>query len=79
MPPHRPQVSTCPAFRNTQGTTADMTQTTVMQQRKGSISLRTTIPEGYATMLSLKQGDKLDWTHEIVNNEVIIKIRKAEK
>ena len=50
-----------------------------MQQRKGSISLRTTIPEGYATMLSLKQGDKLDWTHEIVNNEVIIKIRKAEK
>ncbi|MGI0019074.1 MAG: hypothetical protein ACREAY_01240 [Nitrososphaera sp.] len=58
---------------------AEMTRSTVMQQRKGSISLKTTIPESYAIMLKVKPGDKLDWDHEIINGEVIIKIRKAKK
>lgn len=56
-----------------------MVQTSVQQQRKGSISLKTTVPEGYVTMLRLKPGDKLDWDHQIVDGEVILKIRKAKK
>lgn len=43
------------------------------------MSLRTTIPETYVNMLRLKIGDKLDWDHEIVGGEVVIKIRKAKK
>lgn len=54
-------------------------QTTLFRIRKGSDSLRTTVPDTYVEMLKLKDGDKLDWTHEIINNEVIIRIRKAKE
>jgi hypothetical protein len=54
-------------------------RTSLFTARAGSKSLRTTVPDTYVTMLDLKAGDKIDWTHEIVNNEVIIKIRKAKK
>jgi hypothetical protein len=53
--------------------------TAILQARKGSTSLRTTIPETYVNMLRLKLVDKLSWDHEIVNNEIIVKIRKAKK
>lgn len=53
--------------------------TSVLQARKGSVSLRTTIPETYVNMLRLKVGDKLSWDHDIIDGDIIIKIRKAKK
>ena len=57
---------------------AEEMQTTLFRIRKGSISLRTTVPDMFVNLLNLKEGDRLDWSHEIVNNEVIIKVRKAK-
>jgi hypothetical protein len=55
----------------------EMQVTSVLRARRDSPSLKTTIPEMYATLLKLKPGDSLEWDHEITNNEVTIRIKKA--
>jgi len=59
--------------------TASMVETSVMINRTGSVSLKSTIPEMYVNLLNLKPGDKLIWEHDIVNNEIILRVRKKPK
>lgn len=55
-------------------------ETSVMQVRSSSKSLKVTIPEFYVELLGIKKGDKLQWSHEqIATGEFLIKIRKAKK
>jgi hypothetical protein len=56
----------------------DMVRTKAMLHRKGSTSLKTTIPESYALMLELKPGDILEWSHIISHDEVIVRLRKGK-
>ena len=46
--------------------------------RPGTQSLRATVPEGIVAFLELKEGDKLEWRMEIINNERIAMVRKAK-
>ena len=45
--------------------------------RKGSHSLRTTVPEFIVAQFSLKAGEFLDWSIEARNGDLIIVVRKA--
>jgi bifunctional DNA-binding transcriptional regulator/antitoxin component of YhaV-PrlF toxin-antitoxin module len=54
-------------------------RTAVFKTRKESVSLRTTIPEAYVQLLKLKEGDQLEWDHDIVNGEIILKVKKVKK
>jgi hypothetical protein len=44
--------------------------------RPGSPSLRATVPEGIVAFLDLKEGEKLEWKMEIMNNERVVVVRK---
>lgn len=60
-------------------TQQEMIETAVMQQRAGSKSLKTTIPEFYVTLLELEKGDALQWTHKQASGgEYVIEIKKAK-
>lgn len=37
--------------------------------------MRTTIPEAYVQLLKLKESDQLDWDHEIVDGEIVLKVK----
>lgn len=45
--------------------------------RKGSHSLRTTVPEFIVAQFELKAEDYLDWSIEARDGELIIVVRKA--
>jgi len=38
-------------------------------------SLRTTVPMSIVKQFSLKPGDKLDWTFEVKNGEIVIVVK----
>jgi hypothetical protein len=42
-----------------------------------SDSIRSTIPNGIATHLKIKEGDELVWPLEIVKNEIVAVVRKV--
>jgi len=42
-------------------------------------SLRTTVPMSVVKQFELGPGDKLDWSYEIVNNELVMVIRPVKK
>lgn len=44
-------------------------ESTVGIAKKGTNSLRTTIPEGIVEYLNLQAGDKIDWTMETVKGK----------
>ena len=46
--------------------------------RPGSTSLRATVPEGIVAFLNLKEGDKLEWKMEIINNNRVAIVKKQE-
>ena len=45
--------------------------------RPGTKSLRATIPEGIVAFLSIKEGDSLEWSMEIMKGERIAFVRRA--
>jgi antitoxin component of MazEF toxin-antitoxin module len=51
-------------------------ETTVSKTRPESKSLRTVIPAEVVTMLRLQDGDRLSWDFEVVQSEIVIKLRK---
>jgi len=46
--------------------------------RTGSTSLRATIPEGIVAFLDLREGDKLEWKMEIIDNKRVALVKKQE-
>jgi hypothetical protein len=53
-------------------------KTKVSIARTGTTSLRATVPEGIVAFLNLKEGDKLEWKMEIINNKRVAIVGKME-
>ena len=53
-------------------------RSTVGVAKKGTMSLRATVPEGIVAFLELKASDKLEWKMEIVNDERVAIVRKMK-
>jgi len=51
--------------------------TTLTKNTKKFASLKTTIPISMVRQWNLQSGDKLDWSWESVNNEMVMVIRKS--
>jgi hypothetical protein len=54
-------------------------ETTLAKNSPRFASLRTTIPMSIVRQWRLKQGDKLDWSWEARNGEMILVVRKKLK
>jgi len=54
-------------------------ETTLAKNSPRFASLRTTIPMSIVRQWGLKQGDKLDWSWEARNGEMILVVRKKLK
>ena len=52
--------------------------TTLSLATSGKESLRTTVPMNILKQFNLAAGDKLDWTYEARNNELIIIVRSCK-
>ena len=52
--------------------------TTLSLATSGKESLRTTVPMNILKQFKLEAGDKLDWTYEARNNELIIVVRPVK-
>jgi hypothetical protein len=58
----------------------DMGETTTLAlNAPNKASLRTTIPMFIVKQWGLKSGDQLDWSFSLLNNEMIVVVRRAEK
>jgi len=54
-------------------------ETTLAKNSPRFASLRTTIPMSIVRQWQLKEGDKLDWSWEARNGEMILVVRKKLK
>jgi hypothetical protein len=54
-------------------------KTRLAKAQSKSDSIRSTIPSGIATHLKLNEGDWIDWSLEIVKNELVAVVRKIEQ
>ena len=54
-------------------------ETTLAKNSPRFASLRTTIPMSIVRQWRLKEGDKLDWSWEARNDEMILVVRKKLK
>jgi len=54
-------------------------ETTLAKNSPRFASLRTTIPMSIVRQWALKEGDKLDWSWEARNGEMILLVRKKLK
>ena len=52
--------------------------TTLAKASSNYASLRTVVPMPIVRQWSLKEGDKLDWSWEVQNNEMVVVIRKVK-
>ena len=43
----------------------------------GTRSLRTTVPEGIVAFMGIKEGDKLEWTMDVQNNQRVSIVKKS--
>jgi hypothetical protein len=53
--------------------------TKLFKAQSKSSSIRSTIPSGIAAHLKLGEGDWIDWSLEIVKNELVAVVRKIEE
>jgi len=55
-------------------------ESTVGIAKVGTKSLRATVPEGIVAFLGISEGDKLEWTMDIKDNEriALVKRKNAE-
>ena len=51
--------------------------TTLALNAPNKASLRTTIPMFIVKQWGLKSGDQLDWSFSLLNNEMVVVVRKA--
>ena len=51
--------------------------TTLTKNTKNFASLKTTIPISMVRQWNLQLGDKLDWSWQSVNNEMVMMVRKV--
>jgi hypothetical protein len=51
--------------------------TTLARASSNFSSIRTVVPMNIVRQWQLKEGDKLDWTWEARNNEMVVVVRKA--
>ena len=52
--------------------------TTLAKASSNYASLRTVVPMPVVRQWNLKEGDKLDWSWEVQNNEMIVVVRKVK-
>ena len=52
--------------------------TTIAKASSNYSSLRTVVPMPIVRQWNLKEGDKLDWSWEVRNNEMIVVVRKVK-
>ena len=52
--------------------------TTLAKASSNYASLRTVVPMPIVRQWSLKEGDKLDWSWEVQNNEMVVVVRKVK-
>ncbi|MFL6398702.1 MAG: AbrB/MazE/SpoVT family DNA-binding domain-containing protein [Nitrososphaeraceae archaeon] len=52
--------------------------TTIGKASSNYTSLRTVIPMSIVKQWSLKEGDKLDWSWEARNSEMVVVVRKVK-
>jgi bifunctional DNA-binding transcriptional regulator/antitoxin component of YhaV-PrlF toxin-antitoxin module len=52
--------------------------TTIAKASSNYASLRTVIPMSIVRQWNLKEGDKLDWSWEVRNSEMIVVVRKMK-
>jgi hypothetical protein len=52
--------------------------TTLAKASTNYASLRTVVPMPIVRQWSLKEGDKLDWSWEVRNNEMIVVVKKVK-
>ena len=52
--------------------------TTIAKASSNYSSLRTVVPMPIVRQWNLKGGDKLDWSWEVRNNEMIVVVRKVK-
>jgi hypothetical protein len=52
--------------------------TRISSAKKGTKSLKTTVPEGVAEFLELSDKDELDWKMDVKNNEHIAIVKKRQ-
>ena len=53
--------------------------TTLTKNTKKFSSLKTTIPISMVRQWNLQSGDKLDWSWESMNNQMVMVVRKSTK
>jgi len=46
-----------------------------LASRKSKTSLKTTIPNIYVELCGMTSNDELEWTHEKINGECILRVR----
>jgi hypothetical protein len=51
-------------------------QTTLAKNSKRFASLRTTVPMSIVKQWKLREGDKFEWSWEVVNGEMVLRVRK---
>ena len=51
--------------------------TTLAKNSPKFASLRTTIPMSIVKQWKLKEGDKLDWEWTVLNNEMVVTVRRG--
>jgi hypothetical protein len=52
--------------------------TTIGKASSNHASLRTVVPMPIVRQWNLKEGDKLDWSWEVRNNDMIVVVRKVK-
>lgn len=53
-------------------------KTILTPAKKGSETLRTTVPMDIVRPLNLKAGDKLDWSLTVENGKMVIAVKPVE-
>jgi len=51
---------------------------TIGVAKKGTNSLRATVPEGIVAYLDLKSGDKLEWRMDMIKGKRVVTVRKVK-
>jgi hypothetical protein len=52
-------------------------ESTLIKNTKKFASLRTTVPMSVVKQWKLKEGDRLDWSWEVVNGELVVVVRRV--
>lgn len=54
-------------------------ESTLIKNSPKFASLRTTVPMSIIKQWGLKEGDKIEWSWEVLNNEMVVVVRQSKK